>query len=48
MRFSCEGEARLALPIHNSNLGNCFRLGRNYTLAVTETMRRPKLLRLTF
>jgi len=42
MRFSCEGGARLALPIHNSNLGDCFRLGRNYTLAVTETVRRLK------
>ena len=42
MRFSCVGGARLALPIHNSNLGDCFRLGRNYTLAVTETVRRLK------
>jgi hypothetical protein len=47
MRFSCEGGARLALPIHNSNLEDCLRLGRNYTLAVTETVRRSKLLRLT-
>lgn len=44
---SCEGGARLALPIHNTNLGDCFRLGRNYTLAVTETVRGSELLHLT-
>jgi hypothetical protein len=35
------------LHIHNSNLEDCFRLGRNYTLAVTETVRRSALLHLT-
>ena len=34
--------------IHNSNLEDCFRLGRNYTLPVTETVRRSELLRPTF
>jgi len=29
------------------NLEDCFRLGRNYTLAVTETVRRSELLHLT-
>src|SRR6516225_7065335 len=47
IRFSCEGAVRLGLPIHNSNLEGCFRLGRNYTLAVTETVRRSELLHLT-
>jgi len=36
-----------ALPVHNSNLEDCFRLGRNYTLAVTETVRGSELLHLT-
>ena len=35
---SCKGGTRLA--VHNSNLEDGFRLGRNYTLAVTETVRR--------
>ena len=47
IRFSCEGGTRLTLPVHNSNLEDCFRLGRNYTLAVTETARRSELLHLT-
>ena len=37
--FSREGVGRLAFPIHNSNLEYCFRLGRNYALAATETVR---------
>src|SRR5262249_11839633 len=36
----------LALPIHNSNFESCFRLGRNYTLAATETVRGSELLHL--
>ncbi len=36
-----------ALPAHNSNLENCFRPGRNYTLTVTEKVRRSELLHLT-
>jgi hypothetical protein len=47
IRGSCEGGARLALPIHDSNLEDCFRLGRNYTLAVTETVRGSELQHLT-
>src|SRR5262245_17429979 len=47
IRFSCKGGRRLALPVHNSNLEDCFRLGRNYTLAVTETVRRSELSHLT-
>jgi hypothetical protein len=47
IRFLCEGGAGLALPIHNSNLEDCVGLGRNYTLAVTETVRGSELLRLT-
>jgi hypothetical protein len=46
IRFSCKGGTSLALPVHNSNLEDCFRLGRNYTLAVTETVRRSELLHL--
>ena len=45
--FSCEGGARLALPVHNSNLEDCFRLRRNYTLAVTETVRGSERRHLT-
>jgi hypothetical protein len=45
--LSCEGGARLALPIHNSSFEDCFRLGRNYTLTVTETVRGSELLHLT-
>jgi hypothetical protein len=47
IRGSCEGGARLALPNHDSNLEDCFRLGRNYTLAVTETVRGSELQHLT-
>lgn len=45
--FTCKGATRLALPIHNSNLEDCFRLGRNYTLSVTGTVRGSELRRLT-
>ena len=47
IRFACKNGTRLALPVHNSNLEDCFRLGRNYTLAVTETVRGSELLHLT-
>jgi hypothetical protein len=47
IQFSCEGGARLALPIHNSNFEICFRLGRNYTLTATETVRDSELRHLT-
>ena len=40
MRFACAGGTRLAFLIHDSNSGDRFSLGRNYTLAVTETVRR--------
>src|SRR5215471_4389948 len=48
--FSCVSflMRRCSTPhIHNSNLEDCLRLGRNYTLAVTETVRRSELLHLT-
>jgi hypothetical protein len=47
IRFSCKAGTRLAFPVHNSNIEDCFKLGRNYTLAVTETVRRSELLHLT-
>ena len=34
-----KAEGGTHFPIHNSNLGDCLELGRNYTLAVTETVR---------
>lgn len=40
--MSCEGGAR-----QRSNLENWFRLGRNYTLAVTEIVRASELRHLT-
>jgi hypothetical protein len=40
MGFKCEGGARLALPFNDSNLWRLIWLGRNYTLAVTDTVRR--------
>jgi hypothetical protein len=48
IRFGWKGGTRLALRIHNSNLEDCFRFGRNYTLSVTETVRGSELLHLTF
>src|SRR5215831_2852554 len=49
LRFvSCaKAEHASRFPFTISNLEDCFRLGRNYTLAVTETVRRSKLLHLT-
>jgi hypothetical protein len=47
IRFSCKGGTRRALPMHYLNLEDCFRLGRNYTLSVTETVRGSDVLHLT-